>query len=83
MGLDVVELVMNVEQQYGFRIPDHEAREMRSVGDLHQYILDHATPRPDSVEAWNWLRDMIAGDFGVPIDRVTRDAWIVRDLRIN
>jgi len=83
MGLDVVELVMTVEEHYGFTIPDAEAREMRSVGDLHRYVVDHAQPRPDSAEAWTWLRDTIEGEFGVRADRITPEAWIVRDLGIN
>jgi hypothetical protein len=83
MGLDVVQLVMNVEERYGFTIPDSDAREMRSVGDLHTYILEHAEPRPDADKSWIWLRDMIASDFGISIDRITREAWVVRDLGIN
>ena len=83
MGLDVVELVMTIEEQYGFTISDADAREMRSVGDLHAYILDHAVPRPDSQETWNWLRGMIERNFGVPAEKITPEAWVVRDLRIN
>lgn len=83
MGLDVVQLFMNVEQRYGFTIPDADAREMRSVGDLHRYILDHAQPRPESDLAWLWLRDMIANEFGIQKDRITPEAWVVRDLGIN
>ena len=83
MGLDVVELVMTVEEHYGLAIPDTAAREMRSVGDLHQYIVDHAQPPPDGAEAWNWLRDTIEREFAVSADRITPEAWIVRDLGIN
>ena len=83
MGLDIVELFMSVEQHYGFTVPDAAAREMRSVGDLHQYILDHAQPRPDIDQAWVWLRDMIAHDFGIQKERITREAWVVRDLGMD
>ncbi len=83
MGLDVVELLMTIEAQYGFTIPDADARPMRSVGDLHTYVMAHATPTPDADEAWEWLRTMIAEEFGVPLERVTREAWVVRDLGIN
>jgi hypothetical protein len=83
MGLDVVELLMNVEEHYGFEIPDAQARLMRSVGDLHAYILAHAPRRPSDEEAWKWLRTMIAEEFGVSPERVTREAWVVRDLGIN
>lgn len=83
MGLDVVQLVMNIEARYGFAISDADARPMRSVGDLHAYIMAHADPSPDEEEAWGWLRAMISEEFGVPLDRVTREAWVVRDLGIN
>jgi hypothetical protein len=83
MGLDVVELVMTVEKHYGFTIPHTEASRMRSVGDLHRYIVDHAQPRAESAEAWIWLRDTIAREFAVPADRITPEAWVVRDLGIN
>ena len=83
MGLDAVELLMNVEEQYNIRIPDSDARAMRSVGELHDYILAHVRPAPEREKAWEWLCGMIADEFGVPRDRVTRDAWIVRDLGIN
>jgi acyl carrier protein len=39
MGLDVVELVMEVEEQFGVRIADREAERMRTVGDLYQFLL--------------------------------------------
>lgn len=83
MGLDVVQLFMNIEQHYGFTISDADARKMRSVGDLHTYIVDHAEPRPEDAEAWIWLRDMIETDFGIPADRIIPEAWVVRDLGIN
>lgn len=83
MGLDVVELLMNIEAQYGIHIPDADARVMRSVGDLHEYILAHASPPPDPDQAWTWLQDMIAEEFGIPIERITREARVVRDLGIN
>jgi len=83
MGLDVVQLVMNIEKRFGFTVPDADARKMRSVGDLHAYILEHAQPRPNPDESWSWLRDMIANEFAISVDRITREAWVVRDLGIN
>jgi hypothetical protein len=39
MGLDAVELVMEVEDQFDIAIPDKAACELVSVGDLYKYIL--------------------------------------------
>lgn len=34
MGLDGVEMIMEVEDEFGITIPDSDASEMRTVGDL-------------------------------------------------
>ena len=38
MGLDTVELVMAVEEEFGLQISDAEAEKMERVGDLFQFI---------------------------------------------
>ena len=45
MGLDGVELIMEVEDEFGITIPDSDAAEMRTVGDLVTLCFDriHAT----------------------------------------
>jgi hypothetical protein len=40
MGLDTVELVMEVEESFGITIPDGRACQMRTVGDLDAFILE-------------------------------------------
>ncbi len=39
MGLDGVELVMDVEEKFGVAIPDDLAQTMRTVGDLYEYLV--------------------------------------------
>lgn len=41
MGLDGVELLLEVEETFGFSIPDQDVAELHTPGQLHQYILDH------------------------------------------
>ncbi|MDP7039948.1 MAG: acyl carrier protein [Myxococcota bacterium] len=40
-SLDVVELVMAMEDEFGFEIPDEEAEGLRTVGDAVTYIKTH------------------------------------------
>ncbi len=83
MGLDSVELLMNVEAHFGLEIPDADASAMQTVGDLHAYIVRHAQPTPSPDASWEWLRSMIAEEFGVDLRRVVPTATIVQDLGIN
>ena len=39
-SLDVVELVMALEEEFGHEIPDEEAEKLLSVGDVIKYIED-------------------------------------------
>ena len=39
-SLDVVELVMALEEEFGSEIPDEEAEKLLSVGDVVKYIED-------------------------------------------
>ena len=37
-SLDVVELIMDLEQQYGIEIPDDDLPNIHTVGDIDNYI---------------------------------------------
>jgi acyl carrier protein len=41
-SLDLVELVMELEDLYGVRIPDEEAVKIKTVGQAAEYVAAHA-----------------------------------------
>ena len=41
-SLDIVELVMAFEEEFGMEIPDEEAEKLRTVGDAISYIQSNA-----------------------------------------
>jgi acyl carrier protein len=41
-SLDLVELVMELEDRYGVRIPDEEAAKILTVGQAADYVAAHA-----------------------------------------
>lgn len=41
-SLDIVELVMAMEQEFGISIPDEEAERIKTVGDAVEFIKDNA-----------------------------------------
>ena len=46
MGLDTVELVMDVEESFGIEIPDDDAQQIVTVGDLFEFVKSRAELAP-------------------------------------
>ena len=42
-SLDIVELVMALEEEFGLDIPDEDADKLKSVGDAMNYLKSHAS----------------------------------------
>ncbi|MCX7856901.1 MAG: acyl carrier protein [Deltaproteobacteria bacterium] len=40
-SLDIVELIMAFEDEYGIEIPDEDAEKIETVGDAIRYIEEH------------------------------------------
>jgi acyl carrier protein len=53
VGLDAVELVMEVEEAFGISIPDGKAEQMLTVGNLYDYVVDqvHLAPAANCLTA--------------------------------
>src|SRR6476619_483208 len=41
-SLDLVEVVMDLEDQFGLKIPDEDARELTTVGKAIDYVIGHS-----------------------------------------
>lgn len=44
-SLDIVELIMALEDEYGIEIPDEDAEKIVTVGDAIRYIEEHLSAR--------------------------------------
>lgn len=40
-SLDIVELVMELEEEFGIEIPDEETEKIACIGDVVDYIKEH------------------------------------------
>jgi acyl carrier protein len=40
-SLDLVELIMSLEEEFGMEISDEEAERIKTVGDAQEYIEEH------------------------------------------
>ena len=91
MGLDIVELFITVETEFGIEIPDAHAAELRTVGELYAYVLrmlHGANARsligtPAGQEIWSRLIRIVERETGAPLRDITAEASFVEDLRLD
>ena len=86
MGLDTVELVMDVEKSFGLKLPEPELTSVLTVGDLHAVVLRHANitaGTPAAAQSWERLVDIVVESTGVRREQVLPTARIRADLGIN
>jgi acyl carrier protein len=84
LGLDTVELIMAVEEDFGFEIPDAAAEKMLTVGDLHAFLVTELRRRGrsdvDDKRVFERLREIICTQLGVKEELVVPQAQFVKDL---
>ena len=83
MGLDVVGLVMRVEEEFGIKIDNRVAANLRTVGALFRYVLKELGQGPASERVWEQLRVIIAEEAGVARDEVTEEKSFVLDFGMD
>ncbi len=83
MGLDTVELVMAVEEEFAIRIDNLEAEKIGTVVQLHQYVVVLLEADGKFVNREACLKKIIeitSYQLGVPIEKITPDSHFVYDL---
>ena len=83
MGLDTVELVMAIEEEFGIDIPNSDAAQLAVLGDMHTYVVRALRQRggtPDEGQVWERLSAVVVAQLGVRPEQVTRTAHIIYDL---
>jgi hypothetical protein len=91
MGLDIVELVMDLEKEFALdaREPAIDLRG-ETVGQLYDAIARHREPTrpanargPYSGPLWERYLAVVEESTGVPRDRLRPDAHFVKDLHLE
>ena len=87
MGLDLVELVMEMESTFGIDIPNADAERLTTVGLLYDYIATRVSPAnvnpgggPYAGELWERYLDVIERELGVARADLVPGARFVDDL---
>ena len=83
MGLDTVELVMAIEEEFQIEISDTDAAKLGILGDLSQYVVTVLKQRgetPDEEAIWERVKQIVVVQLGVRPEAVTKTAHVIRDL---
>jgi acyl carrier protein len=85
MGMDTVELVMAVEEEFSMTIPNDVAATLDTAGKLYEYvILNHGIDGDlNEDQIWNKLVDVIIRQLGVRREEVKKESNFVYDLGVD
>ncbi len=78
MGLDSVELVIAVEEEFNLSIPDDAATEMRTVGDMVDYLQNHADAGTLSTNKLvDWIDHNFERVIGKPVSSLPSETKVI------
>ena len=84
MGLDGVELIMRIEEEFDIEIPDEDAERLTTVGSIADYVAERSqAPLRRHPEIWERVRAIVIDELAVPENKVVRDARLVQDLNLS
>lgn len=87
MGLETVELVMELEEKYSIVISDADAEGLGIVGDLARCtVRESAAQRAVTLTFESVLLeviDLLVSSFAVPRQRISSASHVVRDLGLD
>ena len=92
MGLDAVDLVMAIEDEFSINLSDENASRLETVGDLHQAVLQRlqekgAVESPisssTSDDVWQIVQYLVAEQLGMKTAWIEKSTRFIEDLHIN
>jgi acyl carrier protein len=87
MGLDTVEILVHIEEEYDITIPDEDAYLLGEVGDLALYIVNSCEQNNGVLielePVVNYLKQMLHREFSVPIEKIHLKSHVVKDLGLD
>jgi hypothetical protein len=87
MGLDTVELVQSIENEFQITIPDDVAPSLGTLGELHAFIVASLQTKTntavDSDDAWKRLKQIFIDQFAFRESLLVPSAHIVHDLGLD
>ncbi len=80
MGLEGIELLMEVEERFNTSISDSTAEQIETIGDLHSFLMKRIEQRfSDTCPSTRWfyiIRKMLVNEFGIERSLVRPSAFL-------
>jgi len=87
MGLDTVEILVHIEEEYDITISDGDAYLLGEVGDLALYIVNSCEQNNGVLielePVIDYLKQMLHREFGVPLEKINLKSHVVKDLGLD
>jgi hypothetical protein len=89
MGLDIVEMVIELEKEFAIDLPDADLRRVETVGQLFALIgirtgsLPNAESMTCSGHVWARYLDVIERETDLPRSRLVPEARFIHDLGLG
>ena len=86
MGLDTVELIMAIEEEFAIAIPDDAAAKLGRLGEIRDHVvlsLNERGETPDPAAVWERIKAIMRRDHGVREEDLTPDTHIVHDFGLD
>ena len=86
MGLDTVELVIDIEKTFCIEISDDDAGKLGVVGDLARYVSEKTKGTSTECtfeEALRAIIDLLISNYGIPVGKANSTSHVVFDLGLD
>ena len=87
MGLDIVEMVIELEREFGIELPDAELRRTETVGQLFTLVTTRSGVPTEATTysgpAWDRYLDVIERETGLERSCLQPPARFIRDLGLG
>ena len=88
MGLEIVELILEIEKHFSIRLPDQELEKTETVESLCKLIRAHCVQQKgfnasSYATIYQYLVTLLKNDFGVELDQIHPHSKFVKDLGLD
>ena len=82
MGLEIVEVILHVEEDFAITIRDEEAEHITTCGAMCDLVVENCArgESPDENATWKKLRAVLADEISESPEHITRETRFIEDL---